>query len=309
MNPICHRPVIRKLGTLDCDMVEVTPIVIGGRLYRFEYVRENYWDNPTGHSFFHFKDVATGENTAPFAHDRHLGVAFHHAGVTYAYGVRGTWGAGEIDVFWSSDLVTWQQDTALTLPGWALFNTSVCEGPDGFVMAIEIGGPPEQCGAPFTMRFATSKDLIHWTMTPDECVYSKDRYTACPALRYVASDGFYYMIYLEAMPGNRYIPYIARSRDLIGWNRSAVNPVLMYDDFEDKKLANPMLPERLQSRIANALDINNSDIDLCEFHGRTIIYYSWGNQLGVEHLAEAVYEGSLEQFLQGWFTVPSPFDN
>jgi hypothetical protein len=29
--------------------------------------------------------------------------------------------------------------------------------------------------------------------------------------------------------------------------------------------------------------------------------YSWGNQQGVEHLAEAVYDGSLKQFLHGWF--------
>ena len=42
------RPVIRKLGTLDCDMVETTPIVFQGRLYRFEYVRANHWANKTG---------------------------------------------------------------------------------------------------------------------------------------------------------------------------------------------------------------------------------------------------------------------
>ena len=33
------KPRIEKLGTIDCDMVETTPIVFGGRLYRFEYVR------------------------------------------------------------------------------------------------------------------------------------------------------------------------------------------------------------------------------------------------------------------------------
>ena len=34
-----RRPAIRRLGTIRCDMVETTPIVFGGRLYRFEYVR------------------------------------------------------------------------------------------------------------------------------------------------------------------------------------------------------------------------------------------------------------------------------
>jgi len=32
-----------------------------------------------------------------------------------------------------------------------------------------------------------------------------------------------------------------------------------------------------------------------------VINYSWGNQQGVEHLAEAVYDGSEKQFLCGWF--------
>ena len=35
--------------------------------------------------------------------------------------------------------------------------------------------------------------------------------------------------------------------------------------------------------------------------GRTIIYYSWGDQMGTEFLAEACYEGPLAEFLQGLF--------
>ena len=35
--------------------------------------------------------------------------------------------------------------------------------------------------------------------------------------------------------------------------------------------------------------------------GRVIINYSWGNQHGIEHLAEAVFEGTLQQFLKGWY--------
>ncbi|MFQ6040458.1 MAG: hypothetical protein ACE5PV_06340, partial [Candidatus Poribacteria bacterium] len=31
-----RKPQIEKLGTIDCDMVETTPIVFHGRLYRFE---------------------------------------------------------------------------------------------------------------------------------------------------------------------------------------------------------------------------------------------------------------------------------
>jgi hypothetical protein len=33
-------PVIHETGTIDCDMVEATPVVFHGKLYRFAYVRE-----------------------------------------------------------------------------------------------------------------------------------------------------------------------------------------------------------------------------------------------------------------------------
>src|SRR6185369_6911103 len=43
------RPLIRKLGTIDLDMVETTPIVLNGKLWRFEWVRQGtgqqYWNN------------------------------------------------------------------------------------------------------------------------------------------------------------------------------------------------------------------------------------------------------------------------
>jgi hypothetical protein len=42
-------------------------------------------------------------------------------------------------------------------------------------------------------------------------------------------------------------------------------------------------------------------MDLCEFKAETMIYYSWGNQQGKEFLAEAVYDGTLADFLRGFF--------
>jgi hypothetical protein len=56
-----------------------------------------------------------------------------------------------------------------------------------------------------------------------------------------------------------------------------------------------------RARVANAINLNNSDIDFCEFEGKLWITYSWGNQQGIEHLAEAVYDGSEAEFLRGWF--------
>ena len=291
------RPLIRKLGTIDCDMVEATPIVFRGRLRRFEYVRANYEPNTTGDTYFRFIDVETGEATPAFAQGCELGSAHLEGDTVFVYGVAGC-GTPAIQAFWSADLSNWQSQVALETPGWGIYSTSVCKGADGYVMAFEVGEPPEEVGARFTIRFATSSDLLNWELTPSDHVYSRERYTACPALRFL--DGLYYMIYLEARPGPAWEPHIVRSKDLVCWESSSLNPVMRHSD-EDKVIANPALTAAQRERIAGALNRNNSDVDLCEFQGRTIIYYSWGNQVGCEHLAEAVHEGGLADFLQGFF--------
>jgi hypothetical protein len=184
------------------------------------------------------------------------------------------------------------------LPGWGLFNTSVCKAGDRYVMAIEVGRPPEVVGVPFTTRFAESKDLKAWTLLPEDRVFTKERYSACPTVRHL--DGWFYMTYLEAFPGPRYETYIVRSKDLIRWESSLLNPVLVASE-QDRAIANPKLNGEQQKKIAGAVDRNNSDVDFCEFRGRTVITYSWGNQQGTEFLAEAVYNGTLASFLRGFF--------
>jgi len=292
-----ERPVIRKLGTIDCDMVETTPVVFKHRLYRFEYVRSGYQERePIEGSYFRFVDVATDEPTPPFAAGRHLGSAYVKGDTAYVFGVD-TWGGTKMEVFWSKDLRSWESQLAFELPGWQIFNNSVCKDDTGYVMAFEIGGPPEETGVAFTSRFMRSNDLLHWALTPPECVHTKERYSACPALRYL--DGYYYNIYLEDYHGY-WAPCIVRSKDLVVWEDSPFNPI-MKDSDDDKRIANPKLSEAQRTRIAGALNRNNSDVDFCGFKGKTIIYYSWGNQEGVEHLAEAVYEDTVEHFLKRFF--------
>ena len=291
------RPRIKKLGTLDCDMVEVTPVVFKDRLYRFEYVRVNYPANQTGASYFRFLDVATGKATPAFAKGFHLGCAFVEGDTAYAFGVD-KWGGSTITVFRSKDLEKWEERPALTLPGWGLYHTAVCKAEGRYVMAVEVGEPPEVVGVRFATFFAESKDLLTWKLLPEECVYSKEKYTACPALRYL--DGYFYMMYLEARPGPAYESHIVRSKDLIRWESSRLNPMLAFSN-EDKSIANPKLTAEQRKDIAQAKNLNNSDLDLCEYRGKTIIYYSWGNQQGKEFLAEAVYDGTLASFLRSFF--------
>jgi hypothetical protein len=280
------RPLIKKLGTVDVDKVENSPVVFRGKLYRCEWFRNA--------GCFHFVDCATGRTTPQFAKGWCFANAFVEGDTVY---VTGTRPGKEVQMWASKDLEHWDTWTALDLPRFQIFNTSIAKAGDKFVMMFEIGEPKEQAGVAFTARFATSSDLKHWAVTPPECVYAKDRYTAPHCLRYL--DGYYYDFYLESIHGG-YEQFLVRSKDLIHWEPSPLNPVLRASDA-DRQIRNPKLTPLQRQRIATAKNLNNSDMDFCEYQGRLVIFYSWGNQQGVEHLAEAVYEGSLADFLRGWF--------
>lgn len=291
------RPLIRKLGTVDVDLVETTPVVFQGKLWRFEWVRHGagqpYWDNRRGTNYFRFRDPATGETTPDFADGHEFGSAFVQGDTVY---VTGTAGRSQVNVFASKDLKTWDHWPAIPSGKYGIYNTSVCRDDRGYVLMFEIDKPVEEAGAAFTARFARSANLREWTVTPPECNYAKDRYTAPHCLRWL--DGWYYDFYLEAHDG--YEMRVVRSQDLVHWESSPLNPVLRASP-EDKAIANPKLTAAQRERITGAANKNNSDIDFCEWQGRLTIQYSWGNQQGIEHLAEGVYDGSEAEFLRGWF--------
>src|SRR6516164_2258744 len=149
------RPAIKKLGTIDLLVVETTPVVFKDRLYRFEYVRDNYPANKTGASYFRFIDVATGNATPALSKGQHLGCAYVEDETVYVFGVD-KWGGSKITLFRSKDMEKWEERAALQLPGWQLFNTSVCKADGRYVMAVEVGAPKEVVGVPFTIFFVES---------------------------------------------------------------------------------------------------------------------------------------------------------
>ena len=59
-------------------------------------------------------------------------------------------------------------------------------------------------------------------------------------------------------------------------------------------------PEELDV-LENGLNINNSDVDLFEFEGKTHIFYASGDQMTYSFLCEAVYDGPPEAFLEAFF--------
>ncbi|MGI6172274.1 MAG: hypothetical protein ACOYI8_00030 [Christensenellales bacterium] len=297
-------PTIRKLGTIDCDMVETTPIVFHGELYRFEYYRaqEVGMRKPEETPHFRFVHVKTNRITKPFAENCHLGSAFAENGIMYVSGVKDMWASDTLQFFRGTDLDDMQLYAEMKLPGFQCFNSNICRMGDRYILLIETVDPTLPDAIPFTFRFAESEDLTNWALLPNDRVFQKVRYAGGPAIYTLPDDPHFYVLYLEAYPNGRYANSIARSTDLIRWEYSPINPVLMYEPEKDKQIASPFLTPAQRKRIQEALDVNNSDMEMCEYLGRTIITYSWGNQHGNEFLAEACYEGPMADLLHGFFS-------
>src|SRR5438105_5785440 len=119
------------------------------------------------------------------------------------------------------------------------------------MMMFEIDKAVEEAGAALTAGFAKSKDFRTSTLTPPECNYAKDRYTAPHCLRWL--DGWFYDFYIEAHDG--YEMRVVRSRDLIQWQPSPINPVLRASPA-DKLIANARRNGDQHARVANAVNLN-----------------------------------------------------
>ena len=262
------RPEIRKLGTLDLDMVEATPVVFKDRLYRFEYVRKDYKPNTTGDSYFRFIDVETGKADPRLRPRLRPGLRLRR---------------GRLDVGLRRGPLGRHQGRRLQVgrPGALGDDPGPGVARLGAVQHVGLQGGrplrhgdrgresrPRSSASRSPARFAESKDLKAWKLLPEECVFTKERYSACPSIRHL--DGMFYMTYLEARPGPRYETHVVRSKDLIRWESSPLNPVLVASD-QDKAVANPKLTDEQRKLIAGAVDRNNSDVDFCEFRGKTII--------------------------------------
>lgn len=309
-----RRPVIRKLGAIQLGM-EQTPVLFRGEPIIVESVGENG-------SSIRTRNLKTGEVSDIFGHGYYFASAFAEGDTIYAFATSAyddrpmtmyesedpsAWhdcrGGHTVRMFYSKDAKNWEYRDIIHCPDRGLWNTSVCKGDGKYVMAIEVRGVEgyevPEIGVDFTEFFAESTDMIHWTMMPDACSYTADRYNACPVLRYFG--GWYYMICLEVLPCQRYAPYIYRTKNFVDWEVGFHNPIMMFGD-EDRiphKDSN-FTPEELDL-LEHGLNINNSDVDLFEYEGKTHVYYANGDQMTYSFLCEAVYDGPMEEFLEAFF--------
>lgn len=276
--PPDNRPAFIDKQVVHENMCEVSPFVWEGKIHLLECVRPATGGDPKEY-YLVIRDTETSKEVARFGEGHSLACALMFENALYVFASRyepnNSW--NDVTLFYSPDLKEWQKTVVIKQEEKEhIFNSSVSRGDDGFVMAYETDDPAYPA---FTVKFASSKDLVTWTKTPD-AIFGKDRYTACPCIRFV--DGTYYLLYLERRsPRWFFETYLARSQDLISWELSRFNPILT--------------PQ------GDSESINASDPDVVEFQGRTHLYYSVGDQLTWMNTMKCVYPGSLREFFQVYF--------
>ena len=300
-------PVLKKQGVISSNGGETTPFIYKGKMMRLE----NFWGG-----FQDMKgpcaaicDYFTNDYYAPIGGD---GVRFYSAycedDIVYVFGTL----QNRVYRYVSEDLIKWTGSVVLEMPdNFELFNTSVCKGNGKYMMAIECAwagqskGLSNEVGNPYigeyyTEFFAESPDLEHWNYLPLEKSYTKERYCACPALRYC--EGYYYMICLEALPLLRYAPYMYRTKDFETWEIGLYNPILISSEADRHPKVGVYLTSEEDAVNATHIDTNNSDVDLCEYEGKTYVLYCAGNQnTNGGMTCEAIFDGTLEEYLKANF--------
>ncbi len=272
-------PALEPRGIVARDLCEVSHVHWKGHLCRMECIRPG--EGGTREDYYLLlRDAETGAELARFAEGYGLASAFVDGDTFYAFASRWedeNW--NDVTRFSSKDLNQWETAVAIPQEDEHLFNSSVCKGPDGYVMAYESNDPVYPA---FTTKFATSPDLNTWTKLP-EATFGTNRYTACPFISHV--NGYYYVLYLERRAPRWYFEtYITRSKDLKTWELSGSNPVL--------------------APAALAEGINVSDPDLIEHEGKTRLYYAAGDQRTWMNIKWAEYEGGIARFFEGWYATP-----
>jgi hypothetical protein len=266
------------------DMCEMSPVVWQGKLMQMACVRPASGGTADQY-YLELRDAATNEAVARFAEGYGLGSPFVDGDTFYATASRfadANW--NDVTLFASKDLKTWEQRVIVTQENEHLFNSSLCKGPDGYVLAYESNTPDYPA---FTTKFAVSPDLQTWEKRP-EATFGTNRYTACPEIHY--AGGYYYVLYLESRkPRHYYETYITRSKDLKTWEISSANPVLSPQGLDD--------------------GINASDPALIEFEGKTYVYYSVGDQLTWMNAKRGVFPGTAAAFFARWYAQPGIADH
>jgi alpha-L-fucosidase len=277
---------------------EITPFVINDRLYRLEN-HPRCFDFPGADPYFkseeneiRVRDVELNRIVCAPLRDHYFASAFVWNDTVYVF----SWKQREPVIVMTSsrDLVNWTAPQVVIEAenNEGLFNTAVCRGKDKFIMLYETDDKRWQ--PPYTFKYCESEDLTHWKRIPG-AVYGKDKYVGGPALYY--EGGLYYTLYLSAsgpvdLDTTTFETRITRSSDLLHWEDAPDDrPFITFDSSHRSD------PEYYP----DVYDRNASDAELCLWKDKTIVYFNGGNQLGVNDLQYAEFNGTPRALLECYY--------
>ena len=266
---------------------EAAPFVYHGEPLLLESYRSaKPWEQiRPGELYLAIKNLRTGDRVAsPFGIGYSLACVYVNKDEVNVFATQLADGHGtDIYRFTSTDLTHWTKPAVVIQgsSGENLWNSSVARDGDEYVMAYESNNPVQFC-----FKFAKSTDLSNWRKidVPPFAGPHGNEYSVCPMIR--AYDDWYYVTYLHApIEGhNGYITHLARSKDFVAWEYSDGNPILEAGE-----------------------GINNSDVDMFEYNGKTYLFYSTGDQATWGNTKLAVFDGSPQRLLESYFpAAPEP---
>jgi alpha-L-fucosidase len=284
---------------LNSPLCEITPFVLNDRLY----LAENYQafvDSPlkrigddSEKDVLRIRDAETQQIVSVALKEHTFGTVLVWEGRAYAFAAKyikdQPWRtATQISMTSSADLKTWTEPKIVVdgEKGENLFNTAVCRGPDRFILLYETNDPKYP---PFTFKYCESTDLVNWKRIPD-ALYGTKKYVGGPALYY--EGGWYYTLYLEAGPDGFYDTRITRSRDLKTWQDAPKDRPFVPVNRKKQKM--PLRPPELFEK-------NASDAELCYFRGKTIVYFTGGDQTYAGDVQRAEFSGTPRKLFEHFF--------
>ncbi|MEO2047853.1 MAG: hypothetical protein ABGX16_14935 [Pirellulales bacterium] len=289
-------------GKLDSPLVEVTPFVFQDKFYLLENWQKQ-WEHPGDTDGSHFtqdeiriRDMRTDRIVSIPLVGHGLGMALVHDDRVYVFagnwGMEKKWRITEITMISSDDLVNWTDPVVVLKaePQEKFFNVSVCHADQRFVMLVESNDPAWPA---FTFKYFKSGDLLHWQPVPN-ALYGKEKYCGGPALYY--EGAFFYTTYLHSLGGGRYETRVTRSTDLVHWHDAPTGRPFV--TFHPKNRVHRLRPPEIR-------ETNASDVEFCQWQGKTVVYYTGGDQHYAGDLKWAEFEGSPRELLESFYAHPS----
>lgn len=293
-------PIVKQ-GRLGSPLVETSPFVFKNRLYLLEN-NQRFWDVPGAKpgDLFHedevrIRDVESKKIVSVALKNHGFATILTWNGRVYVfagnYGENKPWRQmTEITMTSSADLKNWTKLVTVlrAAPNEFFFNTAVCRAKDKFILLYETN---DSRWKPFTFRYVESDDLKTWKEIPG-AVYGKDKYVGGPALYY--EGGWYYTLYLESL-SKGYETRITRSKDLVHWDDTPDGRSFITYDSSHKNI--PLIKPDIS-------ESNASDVELCYYKGKTILYFTGSDQTTAGDLQWATYDETPRQLFEYFFNDP-----